>query len=402
MRTDLIDFFKSHNLTRSFSDTELEQLTNLLVQRRYAVGEIILEEGSKNNTFFFLWLGTAEVLKYDAKSNQFFRINEIGEGSLFGEMSIIGDEPVSATIRASSDCTVCLLSNEMVAHNPVYNKLVLNAARGVIDRLRDLNARHVETLGEQVKERIQKERIETELKAARNVQMALMPKADPQIAGYEIVGYCHPARDVGGDFYDIVKVGKDKTALMLGDVSGKGMPAALLMAECRSIIRIQLISNSDPMTDTILNQANVMLFDDSEDDMFVTCFLGVLEHETGALQFCNAAQNPPVIFRRDGGTVEELEPTGTVLGFSDMMEYDRVITRIDPGDVLVMYSDGISEAKNPAGEMFEKDRLFAAIKENLSRDAVYIRDAILLEVEKFAFGADQSDDITLVVVKRTS
>ncbi|MDP8228856.1 MAG: SpoIIE family protein phosphatase [Candidatus Electryoneaceae bacterium] len=400
MRQDLINFFRVHDLTRGFSDSELIQLTDLLIVKDCRAGETIIEEGSKNDTFYFLYRGEADVLKYDQKSKKNYLISETKEGVLFGEMSIIGDEPASATVTAKTDCVFLLLSQDKVATHPVYSKLVINSARGVITRLRVLNAKHVKTLGEQIQERLIKERIETELRAARDVQMALLPDRCPDIEGYQIVSHCKPARDVGGDFFDFAPVDSGKTALILGDVSGKGMPAALLMAECRSVIRAQIYCGNDPRTDHILTRTNVMIFEDSEDYMFVTCFMGILDIASGRIQYCNAAHNPPYVYRRDSEIIDMLDPTGTVLGFSDKMTFDRAKTRLDPGDVMVIYSDGVTEAKNPDNELYGDDRLKRLLSQNSSASAQEIQDVILTDVEQFVAGAEQSDDITMMVIKR--
>ncbi len=266
------------------------------------------------------------------------------------------------------------------------------------DALKSINLKLQEAY-DQIKNLNQK--LEDELKDARAVQFSLLPKTTPALQNYQIAGTCIPAAIVGGDFYDFTELDTDKTAVFLGDVSGKGMPAALLMAECRSILLAYLLNKPAIELSKIIRNTNNMLYKDSADNMFITCLTGILEHRSGFFEYCNAGHNPPFLYRNKLDEFEELNATGTVLGFLENLEYEKLNTELYIDDVLVIYSDGITEAQNTCLELFEERRLADIIRENHDGDAELIKQAILSNVTKFSTGAGQYDDITLVIIKRT-
>jgi sigma-B regulation protein RsbU (phosphoserine phosphatase) len=200
----------------------------------------------------------------------------------------------------------------------------------------------------------------------------------------------HPAREIGGDFYDYFLLGKDRLAVTIADVSGKGIPAALFMAVSRTVMRS--VSGIDDMA-TGMAEANRLLSADNAASMFVTMFHGVVDLATGVLRYCNAGHNPPYLLRAEGGR-ETLRPTGIAFGLDPDMPYRIDETVLRPGDALFLFTDGITEAFDPDGEEFGNARLEAALEAERGRNAADLVAGIVAATVAFARGAEQSDDIT--------
>ena len=239
--------------------------------------------------------------------------------------------------------------------------------------------------------------IEKELSAARNVQMSLLPHAPPEIPGYDILGRTKSALWVGGDYFDYIAWGDHRTALCLGDVTGKGLPAALLMANIQAILRSQMMMGPTPRR--IMQRTNKLLRQSIADGKFVTLFYGILDVERHWMVFTNAGHENPIVVRKDGST-QRLVAGGTVLGILDDIFFEEDAVKLDPEDVIVMFSDGVTEAANPENELFGEKRLEACVIENRRLDARQLADAIETAVKTFVRDEPMRDDVTLLVVKR--
>ncbi len=400
METNLIEFFKNHGITKDFTSDEFERLINLLDVKLYKEEEVILDEGSSNDSFYFLVDGIIDVVKRDTESKEYFQISTMEPGVMFGEMSVIAKEAISATIRTKTDCKIVTLDHRAANQESFYIKLLLNSSKIVIDRLRLASEQQARALAEKGREQALRAKLETEMKAAHDVQAAFLPKTNPVVDGYEICGYSKAAKEVGGDFFDYSNVEPDKFAFCLGDVCGKGLPAALLMIDCRTIIKSRTLNRIDPQVEDILSQSNDILCVDTEGNSFVTCFLGILDRKSGAIQYCNAGHNAPQIYRSKTGKFEELGATGIVLGMFEDMPYKQAEVQLDSGDLLVLFSDGIPEAHNCDKELYDMDRLRAVIVQNADKVVDEIQEAILIDVDKFVAEADQYDDMTTLIIKK--
>jgi serine phosphatase RsbU (regulator of sigma subunit)/ketosteroid isomerase-like protein len=247
-------------------------------------------------------------------------------------------------------------------------------------------------------EMIERQRIEQELKVARLIQQALLPKGAPELAGWEIAQYYRPAREVGGDFYDFFELDSGRLGLVIGDVSGKGIPAALVMAGTRSVLRA-VAQRGASAPGRALAEANEVLCPDVPANMFITCFYGVLDPKSGRLVYANAGHNLPYCRRQDGLT-EELQARGMPLGLMPGMSYEENETTLGPRECVLFYSDGLVEAHDPKGEMFGSLRLKGLVAKDPTGGKGLT--AFLLEkLERFVGGgAEQEDDITLVTLVR--
>jgi sigma-B regulation protein RsbU (phosphoserine phosphatase) len=248
------------------------------------------------------------------------------------------------------------------------------------------------------REMIQKQRMERELSIARDIQHSLLPQVTPQIPGYEIASYFRPCYQVGGDYFDFIPVSGSELAVLIGDVSGKSTPAAMIMACLQSSIRtLASMKVSDPKV-TIEHINNLLC--QSQSSKYVTFFYAVLNHNLHEVAYVNAGHCYPLIFKADG-EVDRLESGGTVLGFFRDVTYRGSSYRLDPGDLVFLYTDGVTESINESEEEFGVERIVALLKENRERSVDEIREAIVLALKEYTQKQDQSDDITFILLKRT-
>lgn len=250
-------------------------------------------------------------------------------------------------------------------------------------------------------------RLETELAAARRLQQGMVPSSLPGTTRenpVDIFASMEPAREVGGDLYDFFHADKGTLWFLIGDVSGKGMPAALFMARAKSLIRLTAELMHDeggaaPDPSSVITRVNRELCEGNSEMMFVALFLGVLETGSGALRFCNAGHIPP--YRLSG---EELEPVqgaeGTVLGVRPDMSYVTGQTKLGPGDVVYLSTDGVVEAANPQGELFSEERLQAVLRAASGRPSAEIVKMVSDAVHGFVGSAMPSDDVTMMAIRR--
>jgi serine phosphatase RsbU (regulator of sigma subunit) len=248
-----------------------------------------------------------------------------------------------------------------------------------------------------VEARVDQQRLERELELASEIQQRFQPTAPPIVPGYELQGISFPCYEIGGDYYDFIQRDDGRLVVALGDVSGKGTAAALLMSSLHAAIHAQA-SSHDSLVDMI-SAVNGYLADNIPANRFVTLFCAELDPDSGALSFLNAGHNPPLIIH-SAGTVEQLASGGLPLGIKADADYREGRTQLQHGDVLVIYSDGVTEATSPTGEEFGPTRLYEVVSRNIDASAAGIRDRIESALTKFAQGTRAADDITLVIVKR--
>jgi len=242
-----------------------------------------------------------------------------------------------------------------------------------------------------------RERLLRELEIARGTQRSFLPHQAPMIPGYDISAINIPAKEVGGDFYDFIPITNKQWGFVIADVSGKGMPAALLMAISRTLVRASTVGNISAAGP--IRQANDLIFNDARPGMFVTLFYAILEQERNRLRFVNAGHNPPLLFRRGEEKPLELRSKGLAIGIRQNIDLREAFMDFQPGDTLVMYTDGVTDAINSAIEAFGKDRLIRTIRENLYLPSSVIIEKIRDSVLTFSASQSQFDDITIVIIK---
>src|ERR671910_3858986 len=225
-----------------------------------------------------------------------------------------------------------------------------------------------------------RERIEQELRVARSIQQASLPKEVPSREGWQITPFYQPAREVGGDFYDFLKLPKGRLGILVGDATGKGVPAALVMASARSMLRALAQTSNSP--GHVLRRVNDALVTDIPPNMFVTCFYAILEPENGNLTYANAGHDLPYL-RRRGGECEELMARGMPLGLMPGMGYEEKQTILEAGEAALLYSDGLVEAHDPEGEMFGFPKLRELIMVRAAGSGGELVDFLLAELNRF-------------------
>jgi len=251
-----------------------------------------------------------------------------------------------------------------------------------------------ELVRKQAAEAASRERIEQELRVAQLIQQNFLPRQLPDLPGWQVAAYYKPAREVGGDFYDFIELDDGRVAVVIGDVTDKGVPAAMVMAAARSVLRSAASQTSSP--GEVLQRANDLLCPDIPERMFVTCLYAVVDPASGRIRFANAGHNLP--FARSSHGAVELRATGMPLGLLPGMDYEEVEAVLAPGEALLLYSDGITEAHDTEREMFGTSRL----GENVVGGDRDLIDGVLTSLQRFTgSGWEQEDDITLVTLRRT-
>ncbi len=251
----------------------------------------------------------------------------------------------------------------------------------------------------------EQQKLQRELEIAQTVQQQLFPQTLPPLATLDYVGICQPARGVGGDYYDFLAISPERLGLALGDISGKGIAAALLMASLQALLRSHAPIRGQNVSG-LISDVNRLLFGSTDSSKYATFFYGLYDDHARSLTYVNAGHNPPMLFRplRSGAAdgpaeILRLEASGTVIGLLPQASYEQASVSLRPGDVLLIYTDGISEAMNSRDDEFGEERLQQLVWSNLRLSAVELQKLILAEIERFVAGAPQHDDMTLVVAK---
>ena len=242
------------------------------------------------------------------------------------------------------------------------------------------------------------ETVARELALAGQIQANFLPRNLPNVPGWELAAMLRPARETSGDFYDVIPLPSGRLGIVIADVADKGMGAALYMALSRTLIRTYAIEY-DNQPELVLSAANRRILADTGAGQFVTVFYGVLDPTSGELVYSNAGHNPPYhLSARDGNVIQELDRTGVPLGILDGGTWQQRVVHLAPGDVLLLYTDGITEAQNAQGTFFDEDRLREAVRANLGRSAQDIQDGVIAQVDAFVSDTPQFDDIAMMVV----
>ena len=237
-----------------------------------------------------------------------------------------------------------------------------------------------------------------ELEQAAEIQRRLLPTHAPEGPGIDLAGYNAPCRGVGGDYYDFLSYPDGRVAILVGDVAGKGMSAALLMSSLQA--RVQVLFDEPADLAKLVTRLNRIILSNCPTNRFISFFIGVLDPKTGELIYVNAGHNPPLVVRHDG-SVEQLEGTGLILGILPSAEYEQKASKLDPNDLVVLFSDGVTEACRPdVDEEFGEQRLAGTLAESRAASAQSIIETVNRTLQEFTGGAPPADDVTLVVAKR--
>lgn len=244
------------------------------------------------------------------------------------------------------------------------------------------------------------EKVTQELAQAARIQGGFLPEKIPEFSGWEIAALLKPAHETSGDFYDFINLPEERLGIVVADVADKGMGAALFMTTCRTLIRT-FASEHPGKPELVLAQANRRMLDDTRGGLFVTVFYGVLDLTRGALNYCNAGHNPPYLFSSaNEGESQALTRTGMPLGIIKETSWEQGIIAFNPGDVLIAYTDGVTEAQNSKEQFYEQSRLTSTIQSKLGASAQTIQEAVTQDIDSFIGEAPLFDDMTLMIIRK--
>src|SRR5689334_21204759 len=334
---------------------------------------------------------------------------KLGEGFI-GSVAVSGkpiishdvrEDPVyvNARDRTRSEMVAPIISNDEVIGVFDLESDELNAYSDDDLQVLTLLASQVAIIIEKVmlhEQLIEKKRLQGQLEVARQVQLELLPPNDPELEGFDISAYNFPTEEVSGDYYDWVRIYDDQIGIVIADVSGKGVPAALLMAFLRASLRAASHIGYAPQVS--MSKVNYLLWESIERNQFVTAFHGILDASNQTLAYSNAGHNPPLLLKASG-EARFIEFGEQPLGMFQETRYHQYHLLIEPGDVFVLYTDGVTEAENPEGVEFGRDRLVEAVKQNYERPARELIASLELAVLEWTANLGATDDVTFFVIK---
>src|SRR5437588_2823126 len=362
-------------------------------------------EGQLDETCVF---HTQAVRGYDIDDLQELHL-KMGEG-LIGHVAVTGKPYVSADVRrdpryinsrprTNSEMVAPIVSNNEVIGVFDLESDDLNAYSNDDMEVLMLLASQVAIIIEKVMlhdQLIEKKRLETQLEVARQAQLELLPARDPELEGFDISAYNFPTEEVSGDYYDWVRIYDDQIGIVIADVSGKGVPAALLMAFLRASLRAATHIGYAPHIS--MSKVNYLLWESIERNQFVTAFYGILDATNRTIAYSNAGHNPPLLMDKDG-TIRFEERGGVPLGMFRDTRYYEYFETMEPGQMLVLYTDGVTEAMNTAGEEYGLHRLVEAVRQAGELTAHEIIDFVHRDVIEWTEGLGAHDDVTFFIIK---
>ena len=390
----------------------MQELSRAAVRRTYPPDVVLCHEGELEHTFYILVDGQVKVTRR-MESGEERLLACLGSGSFFGEMALIEDKPRSGSVTTQETTTVLEfpedLFDSLLERSP---SLALAMVRKVSANLRasdqaaiaDLSRKNVELarayadLKAAQADIVAKERLERELEIAGEVQRSLLPERFPALAGYTFAGSNVPARSVGGDLYDVIRLDDEHVGLLMADVSDKGVHAALFMAVTRALFVATAPRSLSPR-DVTLSVHTALLEVSPSSEMFVTVFYGVLHGPSGRLRYVRAGQDRPLLFHRGGQAPDTIDATGRFLGMLTDLDLEERDARMRPGDTLVMYSDGVIDTLNGAGEPYSLERLVDLLQVHHVEPADTLCTSVFRDVFDYRGEAAAFDDITVLVAK---
>ncbi len=374
---------------KGFEAEEVRQITNLSEIQLLKPGEILISPGQTNETLFLVIEGILQIVL--EKDGTRFSI-PIHAGECLGEMSLLMERPTSALVMALENCQVlCIPGNTFWDHIMRTRQGARNLMSLMAARLQRTNHALIKEAEEQIKYR----HLEKELETAGKIQSNIVPDGSqlfphrPEVDAFALI---EQAREVGGDFYDALALDNDHVYIAVGDVSGKGMPAALFMVRTFTFLRL-LISNN-PGFEDVIPALNRLLAKKNEDMMFVSIFAGILNLRTGNLRYVNAGHNPP--FASLGGEKYHLlaAANAPLVGIMDEAQFPINELNMLPGDSLILYTDGVPEATNAEMQMFETDQMQKILNQQAYPSMKDLVNSLHRAIETFVSHAPQHDDFT--------
>lgn len=351
-------------------------------RRQFVAGEQIFAEGDPGDTLYVLLEGSVEI------SHEGSHIDFLQSRTIFGEMALVDEGRRSATAVAVTPVTTLAIDRagfrEILRSHPDFATEVMATMTARLRRL--------------TRQEVQRQRIEQELEIGRNIQRSLLPEGDPLLPGWEVASYYQAARQVGGDMYDYLLPpdGHNDLVILIADVTGKGVPAAMFMAVARTMLHMETRRGHGPAA--ILQQVNNTILSDSRTPLFLSALCARLAD--GGVTFASAGHEAPLLLPAAGGPPRFLPGEGLVLGAFPHARYEDRALEMAPGDTILLYTDGVTEARNEAGKFFGEERLLQAAADAPGHSAAQLTAAVVAAVDAFRGAMPQADDLTLVAFRR--
>ena len=385
--SERIQFLKQTELFLSVPEDLLETIDEHLAEVRLSAGDTLFDEGDVGDAVYVI--GDGVILLRSEGVHLLAR----RRGECVGEFALIDDGPRSATAAAESDAVLYRWDRRRFQETLSRNAEV---ARGIFRMLTGKLRQEVEG---RVVVALEQERWRQDLARAREIQAGMLPVDHLERPGLEIAGFCSPATEVGGDFYDYIEFGRNEVGVIIGDVTGHGFYSGLFVAMAKSCVHTQVRVARTPSE--IMMSLRRALSLSIQRRMLMTCCYVAFDLERNTLRYANAGHPYPCHLRPSTGEITRLDALDPILGALDIdaIEFEERELEWHPGDLLLLYSDGVSEARDADGKMFDESGIEAAVVGCLKGSAIDARDAILDVVRRHAGGAPQDDDVTLVVVK---
>jgi sigma-B regulation protein RsbU (phosphoserine phosphatase) len=407
------DILRDLPLFASLPADELQTLLSEGTRRQLPAAAVLIWEGTRNEGISVLLEGEVEVIKALGSADE-RQLAVHGPGAILGEMGLFNPDGLhTASVRSLTPAVLLDFAEAevfgLMERRPRFARQLIsmvtqrmkNSENATIEDLREKNLQLRQAyrqLEAAQAELIEKERLERELEVARGIQSSILPADVPQLAGFEFAASMAPMSAVGGDFYDFLHLPDGRFGVAIGDVSDHGVASALLMAITVALLRSEIHRGIEPAD--ALAAINRELIEGDHLGMFVTVLFAVLEPSTRALRYVRAGHNPPLLLGPDGGVQELATQAGQPLGLLDQPAIDARSLTLEPGSSLLLYTDGVTEAMNPAGEMFGLERTEAVLSERGGgASASQMCSGLHRALEVFRRTEPAGDDITTVVIK---
>jgi serine phosphatase RsbU (regulator of sigma subunit) len=404
------EFFKV-SFFKDLPKPDLVQLVREIPLLEYEPGAYLFREGEKGDKVYVVRQGALEVvLSADTPEEMLLRV--CGPGESVGEMGLIMPQGRrTASVRVRDYARVWVLDrekfNEVMHRWPAMaftlneflserlNETNVTSHNELIEKNRALQQAYDELKAAQA-QIVEKERLERELKVAFDIQLSILPDQLPETGNYDFGACILPARQVGGDFYDVFPVSPVKMGILIGDVSDKGVPAALFMARTHALIMAEADIGVDAVE--VMHLVNRHITRLEKSTQFVTALYGLLDLETGELDYARAGHEPPLLMTSDGRVERLPHGPGMSLGMWDNIIVDRCSIQLPSGSTLLLYTDGMTDCRTPGGEAFGLERIKQTLCDLVGAPAQKVCDTLLDTLKSYQQGASQDDDVTLVAI----
>ena len=394
---------------------DLVKMVNELPIQTYEPGSYLFRDGDPGENLYVVKEGNLEILlAADSPDEMLLKI--CGPGEYVGEMGLIlADGKRTATVRAKDRVRTWVMSRakftQVLQRWPVIAYSMVNILSERLDAtndatFRDLTAKNhaLQRAYDELKaaqvQLIEKERLERELQVAADIQLSILPDDLPDIAGFDFGARILPARRVGGDFYDVFPLSQMQAGIVIGDVADKGVPAALFMARAHALIMAE--ADTSMTAGDVLKLANEHITHLQKSAQFVTALYGILNTDTSEFAYARAGHEPPLLLRLDGSVERIPHGVGMSLGLWEILTLDEQVVKMEPGSTLVLFTDGMTDCRDPNGVAFGLERIKIALSGMAGLPAQEICDRLFNTLMRYQNGASQDDDVTLVAIHRAS